>query len=69
MNIVKNNPSKAVRKDVAVNSSDSVYSEAMSYIQSSMNSLNARAKQGDKVAKEAIVNMGVVLFDLAAGPE
>lgn len=40
------------------------YEEAISYIKSAMNCLNPLAAENDEVARDAIVNMSVVAFDL-----
>ena len=41
----------------------SKYDSAVEYIQSAMDELNSLAKT-DEVAKDAIVNLGVIMFDL-----
>lgn len=43
---------------------ESRYDEAISYIKSAMNCLNPLAQENDEVARDAIVNMSVVAFDL-----
>lgn len=56
MKISKANPSQP-------KSSFNKYDEAVKYINSAMSSLTELAKT-DSVAKDAIVNLGVVMFDL-----
>ena len=46
-----------------VECSFSKYDSAVEYIQSAMDELNSLAKT-DEVAKDAIVNLGVIMFDL-----
>jgi len=40
------------------------YSDAVDFIQSAIYSLADDSKNGDAVAKDAIVNLSVILFDL-----
>ena len=56
MKISKANPSQP-------KSAFNKYDEAVKYINSAMSSLTELAKT-DSVAKDAIVNLGVVMFDL-----
>lgn len=61
--------SKGVTRKVTTNKSvtsskQEQYDKAVSYIKSAMNCLNSLAKENDEVAKDAIVNMSVVAFDL-----
>lgn len=40
------------------------YAEAIDYIHSAIEALGEDAKNGDVIAKDSIVNLSVVLFDL-----
>lgn len=55
--------SKKDKINNATTQSYNQYDEAVEYIRSAMASLNELAKT-DEVAKDAIVNLGVVMFDL-----
>lgn len=62
MKISKKDKITSSSSSQAANSFDK-YSEAVDYIRSAMASLNELAKT-DEIAKDAIVNLGVVMFDL-----
>lgn len=64
MKISKNKGEGAKSQSIVQSSGGNCYDDAITYIKSAMNALNACAKNGDQVAKDSIVNMGVVAFDL-----
>lgn len=55
---------KSSKQDTKQNNKQVMYDEAVSYIKSAMNCLNTLAKDDDEIAKDAIVNMSVIAFDL-----
>lgn len=64
MRISKGATRKVTTNRPVTSSKQEQYDKAVSYIKSAMNCLNSLAKENDEVAKDAIVNMSVVAFDL-----
>lgn len=67
MRIKKNqtvNSQITIQKKREVSASKDGKAEAKKYIKCAIDALGASAKNGDTVARDALANLGVILFDL-----
>lgn len=58
------NKALKIQKKNEVNASTDNKSEAKKYIKCAIDALGASAKSGDTVARDALANLSVILFDL-----